>query len=181
MPFSGIGSAIVGGIFNKNSQSAANKANARQAEAQMAFQERMSNTAYQRSMDDLSQAGLNPALAYQQGGASSPGGASAQMGSEDGIGDAISGLATTALDMKMKKKQAKMLKLKLGQETQAFNKGQDKEDANINLIKAQTTAIKKDPMMMMSPVFEKMGKAIKNQVNESQQNSTIKNVTIPMM
>jgi len=78
--------AVIGAVGSYFGQRTANRQTRRLVREQMAFQERMSGTAYQRAVSDMRLAGINPMLAYQQGGASTPGGASAEMKSELGAG-----------------------------------------------------------------------------------------------
>ena len=85
-----IGGSLLGGLF-------AGERNREQiglSREQMEFQERMSSTAYQRAVKDMSAAGLNPMLAYSQGGASAPLGSMPQI--ENVAGSVASGAQTGA-------------------------------------------------------------------------------------
>lgn len=75
-PAIGVVGNIASSFISAEGERDANEAGLQSAREQMAFQERMSNTAHQREVKDLEAAGLNPALSANSG-ASTPVGASA--------------------------------------------------------------------------------------------------------
>lgn len=98
---SGFGAAF-GAIQSAGAQRETNAMNRELAQQQMAFQERMSSTSYQRGVKDMKAAGINPMLAFSQGGASSPQGASAQMVAPDegaAVREAVANSINSAMEM----------------------------------------------------------------------------------
>lgn len=85
-----IGGGLVSGVFGAVGRSKQASASRKEAARNREWQERMSSTAYQRATKDMRKAGINPILAYRQGGASTPGGAMAQIPDFGALGSDIS-------------------------------------------------------------------------------------------
>lgn len=90
----GVGSALLDFFSAKQQQGF----NAGEAQKQRDFEEQMSNTSWQRGVKDMRAAGINPMLAFSQGGASTPGGAAASGQAAD-LGSSV-GSAMQAMRMK---------------------------------------------------------------------------------
>lgn len=59
-------------VLNKEILDIGNQFTAAENQKQRDFEERLASTSYQRAVEDLKRAGLNPILAYSNGGADSP-------------------------------------------------------------------------------------------------------------
>lgn len=106
-----IPAAVAGGaaLLGALDQNSSNKGI---AEDNRTFQANMSNTSYQRAVKDMQAAGLNPMLAYSQGGASTPAGSTATMvnavgeGVNSGFAAYSRGKEAELIDANIKKVQA---------------------------------------------------------------------------
>ncbi len=115
-------SGLLGGLLSDKGQRQANQQNLAIAREQMAFQERMSSTAYQRATKDLSAAGLNRILALGSP-ASSPSGATAIMQNPKArTGEGISKATTSALNAMQQQATIKLIREQAT--TQSFTQAQ---------------------------------------------------------
>lgn len=85
----GIGSDLIAGNSAQAAQRRANRQNILLQREQQQWEEKMSGSSWQRGTKDMLAAGLNPMLAYSQGGASTPNVSAATVAPEDGMARAI--------------------------------------------------------------------------------------------
>lgn len=134
--------SFIPGIGDYMATKDANQTNLTSAKEQMAFQERMSNTGYQRATDDMKKAGLNPMLAYTQGPASTPSGALAQVDPETKTGLAKSVAEAYGINTQAKTAKAQIA-LNEAQTTQTANQAKVTE-ANVSTAQSQSELAKKE-------------------------------------
>ena len=125
-PFASFGGSLLSSYLNnRQSQQNASTANA--------FSEYMSNTSYQRGVADMEAAGINPMLAYSQGGASAPSGVQA-------FTVPVPDLGSAARDVQL---QVETIK-NMGEQNKLLQKQQDVAEADAVLKLSSARALQAD-------------------------------------
>lgn len=103
----GFAGEVLGGMFQSDQAGDTRKFNSAEAAKNRDFQERMRATQYQTAMADMKAAGLNPILAYTQGGAGTPQGSSASSSAMPRMGNAgLAALSASAMAASIDKTEA---------------------------------------------------------------------------
>jgi len=158
----GIATGLTGGLLGGIGQASANASNEKIASDNRNFQEMMSNTAYQRATQDMEKAGINPMLAYMQGGATTPGGSTATMGNVGGA--ALEG-AASALQAKNANSQSEAAEAAALQAKAGAAKTGAEAAATPALMAAQTAAA----LAQAKATPQQAAAAVKNAASSAQQ------------
>lgn len=98
-PIIGLAGDIFSGISGASAQKKANKANIALQREQQSWEKMMSDTSWQRGMEDMKAAGMNPMLAFSEGGASTPSVSAATVQPVDAMARGVSSAATKAMQL----------------------------------------------------------------------------------
>jgi hypothetical protein len=148
-----VASGLLGSSGAKDANQAQMEFNRREAAKNRQFQKKMSNTAYQRGMRDMRRAGLNPILAGRLGGASSPAGQAANVGSLQNelapMGEGLASAATNAMSL---------------QQMSLSNKNLKEQNALI-AAQARKTAAEATQVERYTPIYEGVGDVVETGVD----------------
>lgn len=106
----GAAGGIIGNVISSSGQKAANASMVNMSAEQRAWEERMSNTAMQRRVADLKEAGLNPLLAVGQNGASTPSYSTPNLQNERASWGNLGQVASSAVGIQQQQAQTQLLK-----------------------------------------------------------------------
>lgn len=160
------GVGALGGLLqnaaNRREASRARAFNAAEAQKNRDFQAEMSNSAYQRATADMRAAGINPMLAYQKGGASTPGGASAS-GPAARMENISSGAVNSALSARRLKQDIAQSQANIA--LTSANEQRVQTQTMLDLLRIPEIKARGDAASMLGALFQEAGEGI-NQLRQ---------------
>lgn len=124
----------------------------------------MSNTSYQRAVQDMKLAGLNPMLAFEQGGASTPSGSQASHSGGESLGDTA--MAAMRFKEELEQIREATATAKTQQELNKALEEKAKEEAKNTSVATAKTAATLPKEQTWGQIWEQAGKAVNGVLNE---------------